>query len=160
MRTTTVYDVTSNTTTIVDDAELLNYINNRPVAILNPYPLVIAINVNEYTNIEDIASKSSLRIKQRDKLIKHFKVCQYCNGVSKNTKLELEHIIPKSLNGSDTYNNLTIACHQCNKEKSNYLLHEWLKKLRLEVTPLNLNRVKILTEILSGTRIITLKSSS
>ena len=41
--------------------------------------------------------------------------CAYCG--KKDVPLEVEHIIPKSRNGSDRISNLTIACVSCNRKK-------------------------------------------
>lgn len=40
--------------------------------------------------------------------------CQYCG---KKTKLTIDHVIPKSRGGTDTWENLTTACERCNVKK-------------------------------------------
>lgn len=40
--------------------------------------------------------------------------CQYCG---KKSKLTIDHIIPKSRGGADTWENLTTACEKCNVKK-------------------------------------------
>ncbi len=40
--------------------------------------------------------------------------CQYCG---KKTKLTIDHVIPKSRGGADTWENLTTACERCNVKK-------------------------------------------
>jgi len=47
--------------------------------------------------------------------------CQYC-GVRHN--LTLDHIIPRSKGGKDTWENLTTACQKCNTRKGNLSLEE------------------------------------
>lgn len=42
--------------------------------------------------------------------------CQYC---SKKTKLTIDHVIPKSRGGADSWENLTTACEKCNVKKGN-----------------------------------------
>lgn len=42
--------------------------------------------------------------------------CQYCG---KKSKLTIDHILPKSRNGADTWENLTTACEKCNVNKGN-----------------------------------------
>jgi len=39
--------------------------------------------------------------------------CQYCKGKSKNSKLEVHHIIFRSKNGSDKHDNLITLCKTC-----------------------------------------------
>ncbi|MFD2532650.1 HNH endonuclease [Gracilimonas halophila] len=42
--------------------------------------------------------------------------CQYCG---KRSDLTIDHIIPKSRGGKDTWENLTTACDKCNVHKGN-----------------------------------------
>lgn len=41
-----------------------------------------------------------------------------CLCCGKKTTLTLDHVIPKSLGGTDTYTNLQLLCEQCNLLKS------------------------------------------
>ncbi len=52
------------------------------------------------------------------------RTCAYCGA--KNTRLEIEHIKPKSKGGSDRVSNLAIACHNCNQAKGNLEIEEFL----------------------------------
>ncbi|NEQ87121.1 MAG: HNH endonuclease [Moorea sp. SIO2I5] len=52
--------------------------------------------------------------------------CAYCGG--KDTRLEVEHIKPKSKGGSNRISNLTLACHSCNQAKSNQDIELFLAK--------------------------------
>jgi 5-methylcytosine-specific restriction endonuclease McrA len=52
--------------------------------------------------------------------------CQYC-GSTKN--LTIDHIIPRSRGGEDTWENLVVACMPCNTRKSDKLLEETNLKL-------------------------------
>jgi 5-methylcytosine-specific restriction endonuclease McrA len=47
--------------------------------------------------------------------------CQYC-GSTKN--LTIDHIIPRSKGGDDTWENLTAACMPCNTRKGDKLLED------------------------------------
>jgi 5-methylcytosine-specific restriction endonuclease McrA len=50
-------------------------------------------------------------------LIKYSHQCAYCKATNK--PLQIEHIIPKSRNGTSRVSNLTIACEECNQKKGN-----------------------------------------
>ncbi|WP_155996452.1 RNA-guided endonuclease IscB [Verrucomicrobium sp. 3C] len=50
--------------------------------------------------------------------------CAYCG--KKNLPLEVDHIDPKSRGGSDRVSNLTLACHECNQDKGNRDIREFL----------------------------------
>jgi len=65
--------------------------------------------------------------------------CAYC-GAS-NVPLEIEHIQPKSKGGTNRVSNLTIACRNCNKKKSNRSIEDFLKR-----KPTVLKRIKAQTK--------------
>lgn len=44
--------------------------------------------------------------------------CTYCGKTAKETELHVDHVIPKTLGGQDTPQNLTTACEPCNLGKS------------------------------------------
>lgn len=52
------------------------------------------------------------------------RTCAYCGA--KDTPLEIEHIKPKSKDGSNRVSNLAIACVPCNQAKSNLDIKEFL----------------------------------
>lgn len=52
--------------------------------------------------------------------------CVYCGA--ENTPLEIDHIHPRSKGGSDRDSNLTIACHDCNQQKGNIPVEQFLAK--------------------------------
>jgi 5-methylcytosine-specific restriction endonuclease McrA len=63
----------------------------------------------------------------REYLLEKFsRSCAYC-GV-KNVPLEVEHIVPKSIGGSNRVSNLAIACRKCNQAKGNRNIEEFLSK--------------------------------
>ncbi|WP_414621309.1 RNA-guided endonuclease IscB [Calothrix sp. CCY 0018] len=51
--------------------------------------------------------------------------CAYCGAT--DTRLEVEHIRPKSKGGSNRVSNLAIACHDCNQQKGSTDIEEFLK---------------------------------
>jgi 5-methylcytosine-specific restriction endonuclease McrA len=58
-------------------------------------------------------------------LLKWNHQCAYCDA--REVPLELEHISPRSRNGSNRVSNLTLACHDCNKRKGNQDIRAFLK---------------------------------
>jgi 5-methylcytosine-specific restriction endonuclease McrA len=54
------------------------------------------------------------------------RTCAYCG--SENVPLEIDHIHPRSLGGSDRVSNLTLACRSCNLKKGNRPVGEFLAK--------------------------------
>ncbi|OAD19806.1 HNH endonuclease [Candidatus Thiomargarita nelsonii] len=65
--------------------------------------------------------------------------CAYCGA--ENVPLEIEHIQPKSKGGTNRVSNLTIACRNCNKKKSNRSISDFLKR-----KPTVLKRIKAQTQ--------------
>jgi len=47
---------------------------------------------------------------------------------AKNTRLEIEHIKPRSKGGSNRVSNLAIACHDCNQAKGNQEIEQFLSR--------------------------------
>ena len=54
------------------------------------------------------------------------RTCAYCGA--KNVPLQIEHIHPKSKNGSDRISNLTLACQCCNQKKGALPVEVFLSK--------------------------------
>lgn len=72
----------------------------------------------------------------REYLLEKFnRTCIYC-GI-KNVPLQIEHVIPRALGGSDRVSNLVIACEKCNKNKGKQRIEEYLKD-----KPLLLKKIK------------------
>jgi 5-methylcytosine-specific restriction endonuclease McrA len=44
-------------------------------------------------------------------------ICRYCGRGAPVVELRVDHVIPKSLDGPDTIDNLVAACHDCNAGK-------------------------------------------
>ncbi|GAB4344098.1 MAG: HNH endonuclease [Candidatus Abyssubacteria bacterium] len=59
---------------------------------------------------------SRRNIFERDK-----NTCQYCGKKFKKTELTLDHVVPRSLGGRSTWENMVLACVQCNVRKGNRL---------------------------------------
>lgn len=55
------------------------------------------------------------RVSRRGIYLRDNYKCQYCDSSS---ELTLDHVIPKRLGGSDTWENLVTCCRKCNGKKS------------------------------------------
>ena len=61
--------------------------------------------------------------------------CQYCGATR---RLTIDHVVPKSKGGGDTWQNLVVACSKCNTFKGDKLLEQTgMKLLRKPVAPAN-----------------------
>ena len=45
--------------------------------------------------------------------------CQYCHKVFKASELTLDHVVPSSRGGENSWTNLVAACQKCNHKKGN-----------------------------------------
>jgi len=77
-------------------------------------------------------------------------LCMYCGDPVGTRGFELDHIIPKSRGGPDTYTNLVCSCRVCNGRKGDKTLDEaGMKLLAVPYTPNPAARL-----ILSGRAVI------
>ena len=53
--------------------------------------------------------------------------CIYCDIHASKTKMEIEHVIPRSRGGTDSLNNLVLSCHACNQTKGNQDIQTYLR---------------------------------
>jgi hypothetical protein len=61
----------------------------------------------------------------REYLLEKFsRRCVYCGAT--DTRLEIEHVVPRTKGGSDRVSNLVIACHRCNQTKGNQDIEDFL----------------------------------
>lgn len=67
--------------------------------------------------------------------------CVYCGGSSRY-HLTIDHVIPKSRGGKDSWENLVTACRRCNAEKADLTLVEYGKEIPKPVRPHYLMLIK------------------
>ena len=78
-------------------------------------------------------------------------VCAYCALRFKYDQLDLEHIVPKSKGGEDSWTNLVAACKACNNRKANRTPEA--SGMKLHYVPYTPNRFEAF--ILSNRKILT-----
>ena len=69
------------------------------------------------SNKRKISPSKRIKILERDSF-----TCQYCGAKAPEVKIEIDHIIPISKDGTNEIENLTTACFECNIGKSNKIL--------------------------------------
>jgi 5-methylcytosine-specific restriction endonuclease McrA len=60
--------------------------------------------------------------------------CQYCGRKTRKERLTIDHVIPRSRGGGDTWGNLVLACLECNARKRNRRPEEVGMKLQRRPT--------------------------
>jgi 5-methylcytosine-specific restriction endonuclease McrA len=99
---------------ILSKAELVADRKSRVVRTVNrtfPYPSIIKLSA--YVKVPF----KKVELSRKNVLRRDGHCCQYC-GI-KGLDITIDHIIPKSKGGQDTWENLVTACHLCNNHKSN-----------------------------------------
>lgn len=50
-------------------------------------------------------------------------LCEYCHSLERLSanRFTVDHVIPRSLGGSDEINNLALACRRCNERRYNFV---------------------------------------
>jgi 5-methylcytosine-specific restriction endonuclease McrA len=66
---------------------------------------------------------------RREIILRDNNQCQYCSKELPSENLTLDHIIPKSKGGKNTWDNLVAACKKCNQRKGNRTPEEANMKL-------------------------------
>jgi 5-methylcytosine-specific restriction endonuclease McrA len=93
----------------------------RSVHATYPYPSVIRLS--SYIRVKF----KNVELSRRNILRRDNNQCQYCGKTT--APLTLDHIIPRSRGGMDTWDNLVTACIRCNNRKGNQTPEEAGMKL-------------------------------
>jgi len=78
--------------------------------------------------------------------------CQYCNEASSAGEMTLDHVLPRSLGGASSRENLVAACRRGNDRKGDRLPEEANMKLRKRPKPFTLHTSRSLMRRLGGRR--------
>ena len=74
-------------------------------------PEVIVLNVyNGFFSPE-------VRLSRRNIFTRDKNICQYCGKNFSRTELTIDHVVPRSRGGTDSWDNLVLACSECNLKK-------------------------------------------
>ena len=76
----------------------------------------------KYNSLEVVLNRKNLLLRDNSS-------CQYCGSKS---SLTVDHVVPKYKGGSDTWDNLIVACSPCNSKKGNRTPKEAQMKLMKE----------------------------
>jgi 5-methylcytosine-specific restriction endonuclease McrA len=72
----------------------------------------------------DRLPKRHVRFSRINILIRDRHTCQYCGQRFSRARLNLDHVIPRSLGGMTTWENIVASCHACNRKKGGQLPDE------------------------------------
>lgn len=74
-------------------------------------PEVIVLNAFNGFHSQEV------RLSRRNVFARDKSVCQYCGRRFARSDLSIDHVVPKSRGGRDTWENLVLACTACNLKK-------------------------------------------
>ena len=95
-------------------AELIETYDGVKVrSILKSYPLPSVVRLDRFIK----APRKRILLTRKNVLIRDGYVCCYCGSCK--GPMTVDHIIPKNLGGTDSWENLACACDKCNNKKSN-----------------------------------------
>jgi 5-methylcytosine-specific restriction endonuclease McrA len=118
-------------------AELVEAYNGkkvRAVSMSMPFPSIVRLGVYVHIPYKKII------LSRKNILRRDGHRCQYCGRT--DLQLTVDHIVPKSHSGEDTWENLVAACVHCNNKKGDRTLEE--AHLKLQRKPLRPNHVSFI----------------
>jgi 5-methylcytosine-specific restriction endonuclease McrA len=95
-----------------DKAEVLEQSGAALHSERGAYEIPLVIRLNSYVRIPQRAT--SARISRRAVFARDKHRCQYCGSAR---HLTVDHVVPRSRGGSDTWDNLVTSCAPCNRKK-------------------------------------------
>lgn len=102
----------------LEKAELLHpNVHRRIHTVSTTFDFPSVIRLRRYARVP----YKNLVVSRRNVLKRDGNRCQYC---SKTEDLTIDHVLPKSRGGNDTWENLVTACNKCNHRKGNRTPHE------------------------------------
>ncbi|MEM6788906.1 MAG: HNH endonuclease [Myxococcota bacterium] len=61
--------------------------------------------------------RPSVRLTRRNIMLRDGFTCQYCDKRGSMSQFDIDHVLPRSRGGADTWTNLVTACKSCNRRK-------------------------------------------
>lgn len=89
--------------------------------------------------------KRTVRFSRMNIMLRDRQTCQYCGKRLPRSRLNIDHIVPRSRGGETTWTNVVTSCHNCNHKKGGRLPDEaHMKLLRRPERPKNTPFVDLL----------------
>lgn len=105
------------------------YENAAARTVKTQFQLPSVIRLNQYIHPKGRTRLGIVKLNRKNILIRDKHRCQYCSKLCKGSDATIDHIIPRSLGGKTTWDNVVAACVPCNSKKGSKLLHETSMKL-------------------------------
>lgn len=64
-------------------------------------------------------SRAKVKYSKQNVILRDLAVCQYCGKHCSNKECTIDHVIPISKQGPESWDNVVVACRECNQKKAN-----------------------------------------
>lgn len=126
----------------LDKAEMIHdYPERKLRTVREEYSYPSVIRLRRYINIP----YNKIVLSRHNIMKRDSKKCQYC-GAARN--LTIDHVVPRSRGGKDTWENLVTACDKCNVKKGNRTPRE--AEMPLRQKPYRPIHITFMQSILGG----------
>lgn len=114
---------------VADKAEIVKTLDGKKV-----HSPTITLSVPTIIRLLYFVTRPHLEVSltRKNILLRHNYTCQYC-GIRDPKNMTVDHVVPKSMGGRTTWENLVSACKSCNSKKQGHFLHQ--AKMRLLSKP-------------------------
>lgn len=99
-----------------EKAQLVEQANSLLRSEHTSMPLPLVIRLVTYVHVPQ---RWKLPVSRRAILARDGHTCQYCRRPGRGTQMTVDHVVPRSLGGTATWDNLVAACAPCNRRKGN-----------------------------------------
>ena len=65
----------------------------------------------------DRQPKKHVKFSRHNIYLRDKNICQYCGNQFQRSELNLDHVVPRSLGGKSSWNNVVCSCYSCNLKK-------------------------------------------
>lgn len=104
--------------------EVVKYKPNKYIhTVDDKYQIPSILRLKDWVNLNRI----KVPLNRRNVFIRDNYTCAYCGS---RDDLTVDHVVPKSKGGKDTWDNLVTCCISCNNKKDDRMLHETKMQLR------------------------------
>ena len=117
---------------IIGKAKSIELYNNCINSVSESFQLPAVIVLNRYVKFR----YTSVACNRKNVFIRDNHQCQYCGQHFKPENLTLDHVVPKSKGGGNSWKNIVTACKCCNQKKGNSLISECgMRTLKIPKAP-------------------------
>jgi 5-methylcytosine-specific restriction endonuclease McrA len=98
----------------IDSLNIVEYIHTPSLRIAVPR-IVRLYNYRDYQNVD-------VQFNRKNVFVRDDHTCQYCGEEKPESRLSIDHVIPRSRDGKSSWTNVVTACKECNVRKGERLL--------------------------------------